>query len=137
MLHILSPNFKFKLFFISPSFRILIPFPISTLNVFQYASMLSSFFPSSNWVKLGSSNAVEPLLKETKKSYDKYRVFQDTWVTRFPWVQLIWDNFPKLCRTNFMTPKLQMVYCSTIEKKIIKKFHLNWILSKSTSVVAR
>jgi hypothetical protein len=26
-------------------------------------------------------------------------------------------NFSKLCRTNFVTPKLQVVYCSTIEKK--------------------
>ncbi len=89
MVPILSPNFKFKLFFIGPSFSILIPFPTPTLNVLQYASMLSSFFPSSNWVKLGSSNVMEPLLKKPKKSYDKYKVFQDTWAKRFPWVQLV------------------------------------------------
>ncbi len=92
MVPILLPIFKFKLFFIGPSFSILIPFPILTLNVFQYASMLSSFFPSSNWIKLGSSNAVEPLLKKPKKSYDKYRVFQDTWAKRFPWVQLVLES---------------------------------------------
>jgi hypothetical protein len=65
---ILSLNFKFKLFFISPSFNILIPFPIPTLNVFQYASMLGSFFPPFNCINLGSSNVVEPLLKKLKKS---------------------------------------------------------------------
>jgi hypothetical protein len=48
MIPILLPNFKFKLFFMGPSFSILIPFPIPTLNVFQYASMLSSFYASSN-----------------------------------------------------------------------------------------
>ncbi len=89
MVPILSPNFKFKLFFIGPSFSILIPFPIPTLNVFQYASMLNFFSPSSNLIKLGGSNAVEPLLKKPKKLYDKYKVFQGTWSTRFPWVQLV------------------------------------------------
>jgi hypothetical protein len=89
MIPILLPNFKFKLFFMGPSFSILIPFPVPTLNVFQYASMLSSFYASSNWVKFGGSNAMGPLFKKPKKSYDKYRIFQNTWVARFPWVQLL------------------------------------------------
>jgi len=48
MVPILSPNFKFKLLLTGLGFSILIPFPIPTLNVFQYTSMLSSFSPSSN-----------------------------------------------------------------------------------------
>jgi len=107
MIPILSPNFKFKLFFMGPGFNILIPSPIPTLNVFQYVSMLSSFSPSFNWVKLGSSNGVEPLFKISKKPFDKYRIFQDTWVARFPWVQLVLgstsQNFEKqtLWHQNF------------------------------------
>ncbi len=89
MVPILFPIFKFKLLFIGPGFSILIPFPIPTLNVFQRTSMLSSFSPSFNWIKLGGSNTIEPLFKKPKKSYDKYKVFQDTWATRFPWVQLV------------------------------------------------
>ncbi len=89
MIPMLSLNFKFKSFFIGPSFSILIPFPIPILNVFQYASMSSSFSPSYNWIKLGGSNAVEPLFKKPKKWYGKYRFFQDTWAARFPWVQLV------------------------------------------------
>jgi hypothetical protein len=48
MIPILLPNFKFKLFFMGLGFNVLIPFPIPTLNVFQYPSMLSSFYASSN-----------------------------------------------------------------------------------------
>jgi hypothetical protein len=56
----------------------LILFPIPILNVSQYDSMLGSSFPSIYQVKIGSSNAVEPFLKKFRKSYDNYRVFQDT-----------------------------------------------------------
>ncbi len=115
MVPILLPNFKFKLFFIDLGFNILIPFPIPTLNVFQYASMLNSFAPSSNWVKLGRSNVVEPLLKKPKKSYDKHKVFQDTWATRFPWVQLVLGSTSQY--KLFDTKTLSEVYCSTIGKK--------------------
>jgi len=89
MVPILLPNFKFKSFFMGPSSNFLIPSPIPTLNVFQYDSMLGSSSPSIYRIKLGSSNAVEPLFKKLKKSYYNYRVFEDTWATRFPWVQLV------------------------------------------------
>jgi hypothetical protein len=71
MAPILPLNFKFKLFFMGPSSSILIPFPIPTLNVSQYTSMLGSSSPSFNRVKLSNSNAIKPLFKKPKKSYDK------------------------------------------------------------------
>ncbi len=98
-----------------PSSYISIPSPFPTFNVSQYISMLDSSSPSFNLLKLGSSNAVKPLLKKHRKSYYKYRVFQHTWATKFPWAQLILGPTSQ----NFVTPKLQMkcIVCSTIEKK--------------------
>jgi hypothetical protein len=48
---------------------------------------------------------------------------------------LLHQNF---CRTNFVTPKLQMksIVCTQLKKRI-SFFHLRWILSKSTLVTTR
>jgi hypothetical protein len=32
---------------------------------------------------------VEPLEKKSHRSYEKTRVFQDTWACHFPWVELV------------------------------------------------
>jgi len=136
MAPILSPNFKFKLFFMGPSSNILIPSPIPTLNVFRYAWMLGSSSPFFNWVKLGSANAIKPLLKEPRKSYDKYRVFQDTWVARFPWaLGLASQNFVEQTLLH-QNSKWSLLFVPQLKKRI-SFFHLSWILSKSTLVTTR
>ncbi len=137
MIPILSPNFKFKLFFMGPGFNVLIPFPIPTLNVFQYVSMLSSFYASFNWVKL-----VVPM------QWDHFSINLNSHMIRIGFSKThgykislgsisFGINFPKLCRKNFVTRKLQVKSIVPQLKKRIRFFHLSWILSKSVSIVAR
>jgi hypothetical protein len=57
--------------------------------------MLGSSSPCFNQVKLGNCNALKPLFKKPKKSYEKYGVFQGTWVARFPWLQLVLGLAPQ------------------------------------------
>jgi hypothetical protein len=81
MAPVLLPNFKFRLFFMGFGSSISVPSPIPTSNVYQCVSTVGSSSPSSDPTKHGSSNTIEPLIKKPNKSYDKPRVFQDTWAT--------------------------------------------------------
>jgi len=57
---------------------------------------------SNSTISLGSNNIhesmrngkepfefVEPFEKKPKRSYEKTRVFQDTWACHFPWVEIV------------------------------------------------
>jgi hypothetical protein len=88
MVPLQPPNFKFRLFFIGLGFGI---------SIFIQSSILCSSTPSSSKFpsisispaidpfQASSSHVNKPPLEKPKRSYDKSRVFQDTWAMQLPW----------------------------------------------------
>lgn len=71
--------------------------------MFPYGSMTPNNIPSNTFAK-------EPLEKEVQKSYDKSKVFQDTWVDQFLWAKSIIGD-------GGLETHMWCKVCSCIDKK--------------------
>jgi hypothetical protein len=107
-------NFKFKLFFSSEPNVISDSLPHVAYNV-QAASSSTISCSSSNNPKSRRNGKelvefVEPLKKKPQKSYEKTRVFQNTWACHFPWAEAIVGE-------DGLVAQVQCKICNNIEGK--------------------
>jgi hypothetical protein len=52
----------------------------------------------------------EPPAKKPKRSYDKFQIIQDSWVAKFPWVELVLGE-------DFQVSLVKSMICLVVEEK--------------------
>jgi hypothetical protein len=82
---ITTTQFQVQAFFYRVGFWYFNPYSKFNSLLFNPKFPSISISPTIDPFQANTSHTNEPPLKKPKRSYDKSRVFQDTWAMQFPW----------------------------------------------------